>query len=237
MKHLRVRLGFPQRTRHPMHDFLVEHPEMRRQELWSWSFVGGTPTCLFRAEGDIEAYRERIADVDSVIGCDLTLVTDTSFYAFVRAEPSDDEWEWMLAFHRTSLVVMPPIVYTTAGEAVFEVLGDPADLQGLLGELPDRIDTTVERVGEYDRFRSPAAGLTDRQREVVATAADLGYYDVPRAATLADVAVALDVAASTVSDHLRKAESAVMGRVAEPPSSTSPSTGSARSVDDSEPKV
>ncbi|PSP71675.1 hypothetical protein BRC80_05105 [Halobacteriales archaeon QH_9_66_26] len=237
MKHLRVRFGFPPRTRHPMHEFLVEHPEMTREELWSWSFVGGTPTCLFRVEGDIEAYRDRIADVDSVTECDLTPVTDTSFYAFVRAEPSESEWEWMLAFHRTGLVVMPPIVYTTAGEAVFEVLGDPADLRGLLGELPDRIDTTVDRVGEYDRFRSPTTQLTDRQREVVATAAELGYYTVPRTATLADVAAVLGVAASTVSDHLRKAESAVMSSVAEPPSSTSASTRGAEPVDDSEPKV
>lgn len=220
-----------------MHEFLVEHPGMRRQELWSWSFIGGTPTVLFRVEGDIEAYRERIADVDSVIECDLTPVSDTSFHSFVRAEPSDDEWEWMLAFHRAGLVVMPPIVYTTAGEAVFEVLGDPADLQGLLGELPDRIDTTVDRVGEYDRSRSSAARLTDRQREVVTMAAELGYYDVPRAATLADVAAVLDVAASTISDHLRKAERTVMGSVAEPPSSAGTSARGAQSVDDSEPKV
>ncbi|WP_232702462.1 helix-turn-helix domain-containing protein [Halobacterium wangiae] len=211
MKHMRVRLGFPRRTRHPMHNFLVDHPEMRRQELWSWSFVGELPTVLFRAVGDVDAYRERIADVDSVQEFDLTPVTDSTFYSFVYAEPSESEWEWMLAFYRASIVVMPPIVYTDDGEAIFEVLGDPADLRGMLAEFPDRIDTTVERVGEYDRFRTPAAPLTDRQREVVETATELGYYEVPREATLDDVAAELDVAASTVSDHLRKAEAEVMG--------------------------
>lgn len=210
MKHLRVRLGFPRRTRHPMHNFLVDHPGMRRQELWSWSFVGDLPTVLFRAVGDVEAYRERIADVDSVQSFDLTPVTDSTFYSFVHAEPSEREWEWMLAFNRASIVVMPPVVYTDEGEALFEVLGDPEDLRGMLAEFPDRIDTTVERVGEYDRFRTPAAPLTDRQRDVVETAVELGYYDVPREATLEDVAAELDVAASTVSDHLRKAEAEVM---------------------------
>ncbi|MFB6069154.1 MAG: helix-turn-helix domain-containing protein [Halobacterium sp.] len=214
MKHMRVRLGFPRRTRHPMHNFLVDHPGMRRQELWSWSFVGDLPTVLFRAVGDIDAYRERIADVDSVADWDVTPVTDSSFYSFVHAEPSESEWEWMLAFYRASIVVMPPVVYTDDGDAVFEVLGDPGDLRGMLAEFPDRIDTTVERVGEYDRFRTPAASLTARQREVVATAVDAGYYDVPRTATLEDVAAELDVAASTVSDHLRKAEAAVMRTVA-----------------------
>lgn len=213
MKHMRVRLGFPRKTRHPMHNFLVDHDGMHREELWSWSFVGGTPTCLFRVEGDIDAYSERVADVDSVEECDVTPVTPSSFYSFVKAEPSESEWEWMVAFYRASLVVMPPIVYNTDGEAVFEVLGDPDDLRGMLGEFPDRIDTTVERVGEYDRFQSPAASLTDRQREVVAVATDLGYYDVPREATLEAVADELGVAASTVSDHLRKAEAAVMQNV------------------------
>lgn len=214
MNHLRVRLGFQRRTRHPMHNFLVDHPAMVRQELWSWSFVGEMPTCLFRVEGDMDAYRERIADVDSVREFDLTRETPSSFYSFVHAEPSDDEWEWMLAFGHASILVMPPIEYTTDGEAVFEVLGDPADLRGLLAQLPERVDATVDRAGEFDRHPSRAATLTARQREVVSTAVDLGYYDVPREATLEDVAAELSVASSTVSDHLRKAEAAVMAGLA-----------------------
>ncbi|MFB6270658.1 MAG: helix-turn-helix domain-containing protein, partial [Halobacterium sp.] len=51
--------------------------------------------------------------------------------------------------------------------------------------------------------------LTDRQREVVETAVDLGYYDVPRTAGQDDVAAELDCASSTVAEHLRKAEAAL----------------------------
>jgi predicted DNA binding protein len=210
MKHLRVRLGFPPARRHPMQEFLVEHPEMHREELWSWNFTGETPVVLFRVEGAREAYRERIAEVASVEEFDLTTGGDGWFYAFVRAAPTDDEWEWLLAFAYASILVVPPVVYTDDGDAVFEVVGDPDHLRGLLAELPEAVDATVERIGEYDRRRAPDVPLTDRQREVVALAADLGYYDVPRTATLEDVAAELDVAASTVSDHLRKAEAAVM---------------------------
>lgn len=208
---MRVGLAFPRRTRHPMQNFLVDHPEMHREELWTWSFAGGTPTVLFRVEGDLDAYCERIAGVDSVAEFDVAPVTDDSFYAFVRAEPSDPEWEWMRAFAQTSVVVVPPVVYDADGETTFEVLGDPADLRSVLSALPDRVDATVERAGEFDRRRG--GHLTARQREVVTTALDLGYYEVPREATLDDVADALGVAASTVSDHLRKAESAVMAGV------------------------
>jgi len=210
MKHLRVRLRYPRRTRHPMQNFLVDSPAMHREELWSWNFSGEVPACLFFVEGDLEAYRERIATVDAIREFDLTPVTESSFYAFVRAQPSEDEQEWMAAFYRSSIVVMPPIVYTADGDAIFEVLGDPGDLRGLLAELPDRIDATVDRVGEFDRYRSPDASLTERQREVVRAAVELGYYEVPREATLDDLAAALEVAPSTVSDHLRKAEAELM---------------------------
>ena len=210
MRHLRVRLGFPPQRRHPMHQFLVDHPAMRREELWSWNFAGGTPAVLFRVEGGREPYRERIATVDGVESFELTTGGDGWFYAFVRAAPAEDEWEWLLAFAYASILVVPPVTYTDGGDAVFDVVGDPDDLRGLLSELPDGVNATVERVGEYDRRRSPERPLTDRQREVLDTAVELGYYEVPREATLDEVAADLGVAASTVSDHLRKAESAVL---------------------------
>jgi hypothetical protein len=215
MKHLRVRLGFPRGVRHPMHDFLVDDPRMEREELWSWSFVGETPTVLFRVFGAREPYRERIAGVGGVDDFQLTAPDgDGSFYALVRAAPMDDEWEWMLAFAQASLLVVPPVVYTDDGDAVFDVVGDADDLRQLLEQLPGTVDTTVEHVGDYDRRLGRDAPLTDRQRDVVAAAVDLGYYDVPREATLDDVAAELGVASSTVSDHLRKAEAAVMGALA-----------------------
>ncbi len=210
MRFLRVRLAFAEQVRHPMHEFLVSHPEMDREELWTWRFLGDRPAVLFRVVGPIEPYRERIADVETISEYTLLPVTEDSFYAFVRATPTSEEWEWILAFAQESIVVVPPVIYTDTGTAVFEALGDPEDLRALLAALPESVESTVERLGEYDRRRSPETVLTDRQREVVATAAELGYYDVPRTVTISDVAAELDITDSTVSAHLRKAESAVM---------------------------
>lgn len=213
MRYLRVRLAFSEAVRHPMHELLVAHPEMDREELWTWRFLGDLPAMLFRVVGPIEPYRERIAEVETIAEYTLTPVTEDTFYAFVRATPTSEEWDWILAFAQESIVVVPPVVYTETGTAVFEVLGDPDDLRALLAGLPKSVETTVEQVGDYDRRRDPGTVLTDRQREVVATATELGYYDVPRNATVADVAAELDITDSTVSAHLRKAESAVMGEV------------------------
>jgi predicted DNA binding protein len=54
------------------------------------------------------------------------------------------------------------------------------------------------------------AALTDRQREVIETAFDLGYYEIPRKTTHADIATMLDLSGSTIDEHLRKAEAKLM---------------------------
>lgn len=52
--------------------------------------------------------------------------------------------------------------------------------------------------------------LTERQRQVVLHAIELGYYDTPRRCTLAELAADLGAATSTVSQLLHRAEGRVM---------------------------
>ena len=55
-----------------------------------------------------------------------------------------------------------------------------------------------------------AAGLTDRQRSVLETAYEKGYYDWPRGHTAEEVAEHLDIASATLHQHLRAAEHALV---------------------------
>lgn len=55
--------------------------------------------------------------------------------------------------------------------------------------------------------------LTARQREVLETAFDRGYYDVPRSASTAEIAAEFDLDDSTVSEHLQRAERNVLAAV------------------------
>lgn len=52
----------------------------------------------------------------------------------------------------------------------------------------------------------PGDGLTDNQREALRTAYELGYFEIPRRASLEDVAGELGVSASSVSERLRRAQ-------------------------------
>ncbi|WP_245742204.1 helix-turn-helix domain-containing protein [Natrinema salaciae] len=85
-----------------------------------------------------------------------------------------------------------------------------ADRLSTLGDAFDErgVEYRLEYVHAVDASRAENP-LTDRQREVFLTALEAGYYDVPREATLTDVASALGVTKSTCSDVLHRAESTI----------------------------
>ncbi|MFB6091726.1 MAG: helix-turn-helix domain-containing protein [Haloquadratum sp.] len=98
------------------------------------------------------------------------------------------------------------------GRAKWE-LTTTTDRLSVLGDSLDeaRIEYSIEHVTAPG---TPEAArlLTERQREVLTAAYDMGYYAVPREATLTEVARELDVSKAACSDVLHRAESAVIGR-------------------------
>lgn len=86
-----------------------------------------------------------------------------------------------------------------------------------LSELGRQFDTFGL---EYDvEYVSPRVEserlLTDRQRELITTAIEMGYYDTPREASMTELAEALDIAKSTCSETLHRAEEKVIKRFAD----------------------
>ncbi|NHN61072.1 MULTISPECIES: helix-turn-helix domain-containing protein [Halorussus] len=62
----------------------------------------------------------------------------------------------------------------------------------------------------------PGDGLTDHQQEALRTAYELGYFDIPRRATLEDVADELDISSSSVSERLRRAQTQLIQETVAP---------------------
>ncbi|RXK51389.1 helix-turn-helix domain-containing protein [Halorientalis pallida] len=56
--------------------------------------------------------------------------------------------------------------------------------------------------------------LTDRQREVLTTAYDMGYFEYPKGANAEEVAAELEISPSTLAEHLAAAQQKVLGPVA-----------------------
>jgi hypothetical protein len=81
-----------------------------------------------------------------------------------------------------------------------------------LSELGEQLDAFGIRfeVESIERFVDPDRLLTDRQRRLLVAAVEQGYYDTPRGCTLTELAETLDVAKSSVSETLHRAEGAVV---------------------------
>lgn len=72
------------------------------------------------------------------------------------------------------------------------------------------LQMTPVRISRSGRERR-GSGLTDEQRETLCTAFRLGYFDVPRRATLLDVADELDVSDQAVSERIRRGVRRLVG--------------------------
>jgi predicted DNA binding protein len=216
VKYLDLTLEQAERFRHPMEAFILESDDVGREELVSFNFSGSDDEeyLLFYVEGDVETYEGAIAGVDSVRDYQLTPIDADRFYAYVVQEEREPYTTFRRPFDERNLVLVPPVVWPCDGTIRMTVVGDGDDLRGLVEEIPDAVDVEIEQIGDYDRRHGTVAGgLTDRQYQAVQAAVDVGYYAEPRTGRLADVAEELDVATSTVSDHLRKAEARVMARL------------------------
>jgi len=62
-----------------------------------------------------------------------------------------------------------------------------------------------------ERVFVDASGLTERQREVVRTAYEMGYFEEPKRANASEVADEMGIAPSTLIGHLSAAERKILG--------------------------
>ena len=67
-------------------------------------------------------------------------------------------------------------------------------------------DFGLARLARDTEPKSPGNGLTDRQLEALRTAYEMGYFEIPRGASLDAVAQELSISASSLSERLRRAQ-------------------------------
>ena len=90
--------------------------------------------------------------------------------------------------------------------------GSQEQLSDMLGEMKAAgFDITLEKLQDYRIRETPLDALTDRQHEVLELAYELGYYDIPRGSSTAEIAAELGVDDSTVTEHLQRAEHNLLG--------------------------
>lgn len=204
VKSLRLTVEHTAETIHPVHRFVCESDAVERELLLQGNTTDDPETFLFYVEGDREAYETVLDGVAALAEYDITPADDGGFFLYAREASADTDRAIFEAFQRETVVVVPPVEFLPDRTMRLTVIGHGDQLRAALAALPDELSVRVDHVGEYRG--EPGRSLTDRQREAVAAARELGYYEVPREAGLAAVAAALDCGEGTASRLLRRAE-------------------------------
>lgn len=91
--------------------------------------------------------------------------------------------------------------------ATMELVGPQQMISQTLQEYEAAgVSPELEALGDYEGTETTLDALTERQREIVQTAYDMGFYEVPREVSTEEVAAELDLDSSTVAEHLQRAE-------------------------------
>lgn len=184
--------------------------DFHREELLSWRVDSESKRVRFLSliVGDPDKIQAAASDMAVVHRFECMPIDDETFYAYAVMDIRAADETLLGAFDESSLVIVPPLVYTGRERVHVTVLGEPDALSGLLTRFPDDIGIEVQRVSDHQRRAETLAGrLTMRQFEAMETARELGYYDVPRSGSLAEVATALGCSESAASTLLRTVES------------------------------
>lgn len=197
---------------HPVHTLLAERDYVESAKMVHWNAARETLTHTFEVTGDRRKFGAELADTSEVLEYDLAPIDDSRFYAYVRAETTAVQRAMFQSYDRNSLVVTSGLEHTDHGGVTFGVAGQSAAIQAAIDAAPEGIRVEVKRVGGGAADgTTPEQALSERQREAVEAAVGVGYYDVPRTASHEVVAEELGCAPSTATEHLRKAESKLLG--------------------------
>ncbi|QSG06486.1 helix-turn-helix domain-containing protein [Halapricum desulfuricans] len=191
------------------------------EEVWLGELTRLYPDATFRVLAALSD------DVDAGVGLAEVVAEDTSAVLSKMAGYEDvtdidrlqeEEGKVLVRFRTTMPLLLFPArdsgiplempFEISDGEAVWELTA-PQDRLSALGEQLDQFDIgyTVDYIHQHVT-EEPL--LTDRQRRLVVEAVEAGYYDTPRESSLTELAEELDIAKSTASETLHRAEEQIV---------------------------
>jgi len=208
MRYLEL-VGRPPSTAPRFFRLVADSAHVEEARLLEWNpSTEDALTGLYVVDGDADAFRAEVEDASVVVEFELARVDEGRFYLLVVGRPSAAPLfrQVLDAVTRMGLIVVTPVVYRE-GTVRFRIVGATEVLQSMVEAVPPGFDVEIHEIGTFpDASTAPETALSERQRVAVTAALELGYYEVPRQATHADVAERLGCAPNTATEHLQKAE-------------------------------
>ncbi len=209
MKSARVALHHNSETISPIHEGICASPDIEREIILGGQSVDGVEKIISFVYGEMAAYEALLADIDMVSEYDVTPSND-GFFLYLRRELDGDGLSLLNALAQNTVVVVPPIEIRSDGSIRVTLVGYSADLSAVIEELASGVSINV--CWTSDSVTVIGTPVSDRQHTALATARDVGYYEIPRDNGIEAVADELDVAVSTASELLRRGEANAIKR-------------------------
>ncbi len=167
------------------------------------------PSLLVWAKGDdIEQFESAIQDDDTVTDTERHLKLEKRALYQMRVEEDAD-------------VVSYPGWVEAGGEQLASYYVDGwwhnrmrLPEQEALSDIREwcaSVGVEFELDGVYTDRREAVADLTDRQQESLEVAYEMGYFEIPRNASMSDLGERLDISEQAVSERLRRASETLVG--------------------------
>ena len=207
--------------------FCLEHPIFRETlerapdtEL-TWqrnvSFRSGRELLVWADTPDFEALNRALAADPTVDELLRAIEVDGRYLCRISLSETGAALDFYSILTATGSVVNSATV-TAAGWNCHFGFADSSALSQFFDAVGDHgIGYEIHRVYEPRDTERLDDGMTDAQREAIETAMDIGYFDVPRQATLQELGEELDVSDSAASERIRRGvqslvQSALAGR-------------------------
>ena len=199
----------------PVASAIDAHPSLTRESILHISRLNdGTAVLLTQIRGEEGALDSVLASSEEVLSYDVYPQQD-GLQAYVHTEPTAAAASLLELEQEHEFVLDMPIEYGPDGGLKVAVIGREETVRRAIEDIPEGIRVELEQLSDYDpELRELSSLLTDRQQELLDTATDLGYYEVPRQATHQDIADELDLSTTTVGEHLRKIEARMLSEIA-----------------------
>lgn len=171
---------------------------------------------------DVAAFLDEFGEADPVLAVEPVSPIDIS-PVLVSLTFNSNEWDSISerlrefgVLYRTGTTIVAGWERWTVYLEDEETLGNVIEHLEAAGNGVDMVrNVPVEEIESASQLEisSIVATLTERQREVLVTAIDSGYYQANGDATIESIADDLDLSPSTVWEHLQRAEEKVMEEV------------------------
>jgi predicted DNA binding protein len=208
MRHLTVIVDPGDRRLVSVFDSL-DPDRVRREYLHHYNLLtDGTVVMLYQFRGDFDHARAIFDASPDVVHYDIPEQEDG--FVYLHCKMNESLGGILSAVQQSEIIMTMPIEFLDDERLRVTFIGEHKPLQQILAKSAEFVDIEIEQVSEYGSEDRLSSALTERQQEILKVAVEQGYYEVPRQATIRDIADAMELSQATVGEHLQKIESRVL---------------------------